>query len=44
MTNEQREEASIYVYVIRKALGEEVGMGDVKHMKHYPCNIAVFSN
>lgn len=37
MTNEQRErEASIYVYVIRKALGEEVGMGDVKHMKHYP--------
>jgi hypothetical protein len=37
MPSEQRErEASIYVYVIRKALGEEVGMGDVKRMKHYP--------
>ena len=36
MTSEQRErEASIYVYVIRKAL-EEVGMGDVKRMRHYP--------
>ena len=36
-TSEQRErEASIYVYVIRKALGKKVGMGDVKRMKHYP--------
>lgn len=34
--SKREREASIYVYVIRKALGEEVGMGDVKHMKHYP--------
>ena len=33
MTSEQRErEASIYVYVIRKALGEEVGMGQLTQL------------
>ena len=37
MTNEWRErEAPIYIYGTRKALGEEVGMEHVKHMKHYP--------
>lgn len=37
MINAQKEgEATIYIYGIREALEEGVGMGDVKRLKHYP--------
>lgn len=47
MVNRQTEgerEASIYIYGIRKALQEQVAMGNVKSMKHHPNVKELYSN